>query len=144
MLRTAPAIGAALIAFVLAFYPISGQFGVWMFGYVVVFGMSIIVFGFSTWFYLSLSALIFGGIGATTSVQIRHMLVQRETPGQIRVRVTAVNVLFIGASNELGELELDVTAVLFPRWSLVILLRLLLRVCGSGFSHNWRNRIVFR
>ena len=115
-----------------------------MFGYVVVFGMSIIVFGFSTWFYLSLSALIFVGTGATTSVYIRHMLVQWETPGQIRVRVSAVNVFFIGASNELGELKLDVTAVLFPRWSLGILLRLLLRVCGSGFSHNWRNRIVFR
>ena len=143
MLRTAPAIGAALTAIVLAFYPMSRLFGAWLFGNVVVFGISITVFGLSTWFYLSLLALIFMVTGYMTSVYIRHMLVQLKTPRQIRGRVSAVNMFFIGASNELGEFELDVTAVWFPRWSLGVLLRLPLRVYGSGFSQNWRNRIVF-
>ncbi|MEM7363212.1 MAG: MFS transporter [Pseudomonadota bacterium] len=113
LLRTAPAIGAALIAIVLAFYPISRHVGVWLFGGVVVFGLSIIVFGLSTWFYLSLFALIFMGAGDMVSVYIRHMLVQLETPDHIRGRVSAVNAVFIGASNELGEFESGVTAAWF-------------------------------
>ena len=143
LLRTAPAFGAALTAIVLAFYSISRHFGVWLFSNVVVFGISIIVFGLSTWPYLSLLALICMGTGDMASVYMRHMLVQMKTPDQIQRRVSAVNVCFIGASNELGEFELDVTAVWFPLWSLGVRLRLPLRVCGSGFSHNWRNRIFW-
>jgi len=77
---------------------------------VFVFGLAIIVFGLSTWFYLSLAALVVMGAGDMVSVYIRHMLVQLETPDEIRGRVSAVNAVFIGASNELGEFESGVTA----------------------------------
>tara|TARA_E500000331_G_scaffold341732_1_gene374560 strand:+ start:3408 stop:4655 length:1248 start_codon:yes stop_codon:yes gene_type:complete len=110
LLRTAPAIGAALIAIGLAFYPITRHVGVWLFAGVFVFGLAIIVFGLSTWFYLSLAALVVMGAGDMVSVYIRHMLVQLETPDEIRGRVSAVNAVFIGASNELGEFESGVTA----------------------------------
>ena len=113
LLRTAPAIGAALIAIGLAFYPITRHTGIWLFAGVVVFGLAIVVFGLSTWFYLSLAALVVMGAGDMVSVYIRHMLVQLETPDEIRGRVSAVNAVFIGASNELGEFESGVTAAWF-------------------------------
>ena len=75
--------------------------------------MAIIVFGISENFMLSLIALIVLGAGDMVSVYIRHMLVQLETPDEIRGRVSAVNGVFIGASNELGEFESGVTAAWF-------------------------------
>ena len=84
--------------------------GRWMFGGVVAFGVATIVFGLSTSFLLSLAALAVLGAGDMVSVYIRHLLVQLETPDEIRGRVSAVNAVFIGASNELGEFESGVTA----------------------------------
>ena len=78
-----------------------------------MFGISIIVFGLSTHFALSLAALVALGAGDMVSVYIRRMLIQLETPDEIRGRVSAVNAVFIGASNELGEFESGVTAVWF-------------------------------
>jgi hypothetical protein len=75
--------------------------------------VAIIVSGISETFLLSLSALIVMGAGDMVSVYIRHMLVQLETPDKIRGRVSAVNGVFIGASNELGEFESGVTAAWF-------------------------------
>jgi MFS family permease len=113
LLRTAPAIGAAFTAAVLAFHPMTRHNGRWLFGGVAVFGAAIIVFGLSTNFLLSLSALIILGAADMISVYIRHLLVQLATPDAIRGRVSAVNAVFIGASNELGEFESGVTAAWF-------------------------------
>jgi MFS family permease len=113
LLRTAPAIGAATTAVVLAFLPITQHVGRWMFGGVLLFGVATIVFGLSSVFLVSLGALILLGAGDMVSVFIRHMLIQLETPDEIRGRVSAVNAVFIGASNELGEFESGVTARLF-------------------------------
>jgi MFS family permease len=110
LLRTAPAVGAATTAIALAFFPILHHVGRWMFAGVAVFGVSIIVFGLSTDFLLSFGALAVLGAGDMVSVYIRHMLIQLETPDEIRGRVSAVNAVFIGASNELGEFESGVTA----------------------------------
>jgi len=113
LLRTAPAIGAALIAVILTFHPINQRVGRWMFGGVALFGVNTIVFGLSTNATLSFVALAFMGAGDMVSVYIRHLLVQVATPDTIRGRVSAVNSVFIGASNELGEFESGITAKWF-------------------------------
>jgi MFS family permease len=110
MLRTAPAVGSALVALVLAFKPIRRHVGAWMFGGVAVFGAATIVMGLTTSFVVALIALLFTGVGDMVSVYIRHILVQTETPDEIRGRVSAVNAVFIGASNELGEFESGIAA----------------------------------
>lgn len=109
-LRTAPGIGAAVCGVVLGLRPITRRVGRRMFGGVAVFGAATIVFGLSTSFWLSFAALIAMGAGDMVSIYIRHLLVQLETPDSIRGRVSAVNAVFIGASNELGEFESGVTA----------------------------------
>ena len=110
LLRTAPAIGAGVTAVLLVFCPIVRNVGRWLFAGVAVFGVSIVVFGLSKSFPLSMLALITMGAGDMVSVYIRHMLIQLETPDAIRGRVSAVSSVFIGASNELGEFESGVTA----------------------------------
>jgi MFS family permease len=110
ILRTAPAVGAAVIAVLLAFHPVVRRVGHWLFASVFIFGISIIAFGLSTNFLLSLCALIVLGGSDMISVYIRHMLVQLETPDAIRGRVSAVSAVFIGASNELGDFRSGVTA----------------------------------
>ncbi len=112
ILRAAPGVGAALTAALLALRPIRRHVGRWMFGGVAVFGIATIVFGRSTVFWISLVAMFALGLGDMVSVFIRHLLVQLQTPDAIRGRVSAVNAMFIGASNELGEFESGVTA----RW----------------------------
>ena len=109
-LRTAPGVGAALCSIALAFYPIRRHVGAWMFGGVAVFGMATLALGLTTNFTLALCALLLMGAGDMVSVYVRHLLVQFETPDAIRGRVSAVNAVFIGASNELGEFESGVTA----------------------------------
>jgi MFS family permease len=110
MLRTAPGIGAALCSIALAFFPITRRVGLWMFGGVAVFGLGTIVLGATSTFIVALVALFLMGAGDMISVYVRHLLVQYETPDAIRGRVSAVNSVFIGASNELGEFESGVTA----------------------------------
>ena len=112
-LRTAPGVGAALAAIVLAFTPIARHVGRWMFAGVALFGVATVIFGLSHIFLVSLSALLLLGIGDMASVYIRHMLVQLDTPDAIRGRVSAVNGVFVGASNELGEFESGLTAAWF-------------------------------
>jgi MFS family permease len=87
--------------------------GRWMFAGVAVFGIATVLFGLSHIFVVSLLALLVLGTGDMVSVYIRHMLVQLETPDAIRGRVSAVNGVFIGASNELGEFESGLTAAWF-------------------------------
>ena len=110
MLRTAPGAGAALCSIALAFFPITRRVGMWMFGGVAVFGMGTLVLGATSTFIVALVALFLMGAGDMISVYVRHLLVQYETPDAIRGRVSAVNSVFIGASNELGEFESGVTA----------------------------------
>jgi MFS family permease len=109
-LRAAPGIGAAIVAISLAGRPITRHVGVKMFAGVAAFGLATVVFGLSHQFFVSLAALVVIGASDMVSVYIRHMLVQLETPDGIRGRVSAVNAVFIGASNELGEFESGVTA----------------------------------
>jgi MFS family permease len=110
IMRAAPAVGAGVLAAVVAVRPIRRNVGRWMFGGVIVFGIATMLFGVSTSFPLSVAALIVMGAGDMVSVYIRHLLVQLETPDAIRGRVSAVNSVFIGASNELGEFESGITA----------------------------------
>jgi MFS family permease len=112
-LRTAPGIGAALCGIALGLSPIARHAGRWVFGGVIVYGVATVIFGASTSFWLSLAALLVMGAGDMVSVYVRHLLVQLETPDEIRGRVSAVNAVFIGASNELGEFESGVTAAWF-------------------------------
>jgi MFS family permease len=109
-LRSAPGIGAAITAALLAISPIRAHVGRWMFGGVALFGVATIVFGLSKIFWLSLLALFLLGMGDMVSVFVRGLLVQLETPDAIRGRVSAVSSMFIGASNELGEFESGVAA----------------------------------
>ena len=110
LLKAAPAIGAALMSAALTLRPIERHAGMKMFVCVAIFGAVTIVFGLSENFYLSLFALVVLGATDMVSVNVRHSLTQLATPDHMRGRVSAVNMLFIGASNELGEFESGVTA----------------------------------
>ena len=110
LLRSAPAIGALTTSFFLAQHPIRRRVGRIMFGAVAVFGMATIVFAISKSFVLSLAALILLGASDVISVVIRNSLVQMHTPDAMRGRVSAVNSMFIGTSNQLGEFESGMTA----------------------------------
>lgn len=113
VLRAAPAIGAGVTALALARKPIDRRSGLAMFSCVAIFGVATIVFGVSENFYLSLVALAIVGASDMVSVFIRSALINFATPDSMRGRVGAVNMLFIGASNELGEFESGFTAALF-------------------------------
>jgi hypothetical protein len=110
LLRAAPAVGAGLAGAALAWQPVRTAVGRWLFGGVAVFGLSILVFGWSQSFVLSMVALAVLGASDMVSMFVRHLLVQLQTPDAIRGRVSAVNAVFIGASNELGEFESGLTA----------------------------------
>jgi MFS family permease len=110
LLRTAPGIGAGVTAVLLAFRPINRHVGVCMFAGVLAFGAATVVFGLTTRLAVALVSLVILGAGDMISVYVRSVLVQLETPDDIRGRVSAVNAVFIGASNELGEFESGLTA----------------------------------
>lgn len=109
-LRAAPAIGALTMSLVMARFPISRRAGVRMFVCVAIFGVATVIFGMSKSLWLSLAALAISGAADMISVIIRGSLLQLATPPEMRGRVSAVNSLFIGASNELGEFESGLTA----------------------------------
>ncbi|WP_129127303.1 MFS transporter [Geomonas oryzae] len=113
LLRAAPALGALAVSLFLARNPLGGRVGRTMFASVFVFGAATIVFGLSSSFTLSMAALAVLGAADIVSVVIRSSLVQIETPDEMRGRVSAVNSMFIGTSNQLGEFESGVTAALF-------------------------------
>lgn len=113
LLRSAPAIGALAMSVYLAANPIRSHVGRIMFRSVTIFGLATIVFALSTSFILSFSSLLILGAADVISVVIRSSLVQMKTPDEMRGRVSAVNFLFIGTSNQLGEFESGATAALF-------------------------------
>jgi MFS family permease len=121
LLRTAPGVGAALMAILLARRPIRGRAGWIMLASVAGFGAFTIVFGLSRSLTLSLLALLLVGATDMVSVIIRATLVQLATPDEMRGRVNAVDMLFIGASNELGEFESGLTAHWFGTVPAVVL-----------------------
>jgi MFS family permease len=112
LLRAAQAVGAILVALYLATHRIRDHAGVLMFVFVGVFGLFTIVFGLSAVLWLSVLALAVMGAADMVSVYIRETLIQLWTPDRVRGRVNAVNMVFIGASNELGEFRAGVSAAL--------------------------------
>lgn len=113
VLRSAPAFGALVMSIVLTRYPLERRIGMVMFAAVMAFGCATVVFALSTSIPVSLVALATLGAADVFSVVIRMTLVQIATPEHMRGRVSAVNTLFIGTSNQLGEFESGVTAALF-------------------------------
>ncbi|EJL94321.1 arabinose efflux permease family protein [Herbaspirillum sp. CF444] len=113
LLRSAPAVGALSVALFLARNPLRGRIGRTMFIAVAIFGCATIVFGLSQSFILSLLALVVLGASDMISVVVRSTFVQLETPDAMRGRVSAVNSVFIGTSNQLGEFESGLTAAWF-------------------------------
>ncbi|MBB5747256.1 MFS transporter [Brevundimonas variabilis] len=103
LLRAAFGVGALGMAVYLSRYPIVRRGGLWMFGAVAVFGVCTIIFGLSKIAWISAIALLIGGAADMISVNIRQTLIQLSTPDHMRGRVSSVSMLFIGASNELGE-----------------------------------------
>ena len=110
ILRSSPAVGALLMAVVLTKWPIQRKVGRWMLVAVAVFGVANLVFGLSSSMALSIAALMVTGAADNVSVVTRITLLQLETPEDMRGRVAAVNSIFIGASNQLGEFESGATA----------------------------------
>src|SRR3954471_19530859 len=110
MLRAAPAVGALVTSVLMARFPLQRKAGVRLFVCVAIFGAATVVFGLSRSLWLSLVALAITGAADMISVIIRGSLLQLATPPEMRGRVSAVNSLFVGASNELGEFESGLTA----------------------------------
>src|ERR1700759_3007072 len=113
LLRLAPAVGALATAVFLAHHPIRKRAGHRMFAAVIVFGVATVAFALSRNVWMSMAILCLLGAADVTSVVVRSSLVQLETPDEMRGRVSAVNSLFIGTSNQLGEFESGVTASWF-------------------------------
>ena len=105
LLRTAPAIGAVVSAFIMAFYPPEKKAGKWLLVGVLAFGLFTIFFAFCTNYWLAFLMLFLTGAFDNISVVVRHSILQLMTPENMRGRVSAVNSIFIGSSNELGGFE---------------------------------------
>jgi len=121
VLRAASGVGSVAVAILLAHYPLRRRAGLAMLYSVFGFGVFTIVFGLSHSFALSLVALMFTGAFDMVSVLVRSTLVQLTTPDEMRGRVSAVNMLFIGASNEVGQFESGITAQWFGAVPAVVL-----------------------
>jgi len=121
LLRAAPAAGALLMSVLLTRWPMDRHVGRKLLLAVAVFGLATLVFGVSTSLWLSLAALAVSGAADMVSVVVRQTLVQLETPDTMRGRVSAVNSVFIGASNQLGEFESGATAALLGPVGSVVL-----------------------
>ena len=113
LLRAAPGIGALIMVAIITSFPVRDHAGLIMFGCVGLFGLATVVFGFSTLAWVSVLALIFLGAFDMVSVYIREVLIQLWTPDQVRGRVNAVNSIFVGASNQLGEARAGFMAALY-------------------------------
>ncbi len=120
VLRAAPAVGALLTMFVSTHLPFYKNAGIKLLGAIFGFGVCIIVFGLSTWFWLSVFALFMSGVTDGFSVVIRQTILQLQTPDHMRGRVAAVNSIFVGSSNELGAFESGLTAKLMGTVTAVV------------------------
>ncbi|MDP1801230.1 MAG: MFS transporter [Bacteroidota bacterium] len=113
LLRTAPAIGALAMAFVMAVYPPAKKAGLALIWSVIAFGVFTILFALSTTYWMAFAMLFFTGAFDNVSVVVRHSILQLSTPDNMRGRVSAINSVFIGSSNEIGAFESGATAKLF-------------------------------
>jgi MFS family permease len=120
-LRAAPAVGALVMSVLLTRWPLRRRVGHIMLSAVALYGVCMVVFGLSTSFVLSLAVLAISGCADMVSVVVRQTLMQIETPNEMRGRVSAVNSVFIGASNQLGEFESGATAALMGPVGSVVL-----------------------
>jgi MFS family permease len=109
-LRSAPAIGAVAMSLIMAFYPPHNNAGKKMLWCVAGFGICMIVFALSTSFVLSFIILLLSGMFDNVSVVIRSTILQTHTPDEMRGRISAVNSIFVGSSNELGAFESGLAA----------------------------------
>ena len=109
-LRAAPALGAGIVAFLLATRPLSRRVGLWMLGAVAIYGAAMLGFAVSTLFWVSMGMLAITGAADMISVFVRQSLIQLATPDAMRGRVSSVSFIFISGSNELGEFESGVAA----------------------------------
>ncbi len=110
LMRAAPGVGAIAVAGLLALRPIRSAAGLWLFGGVLGFGLATIAFGLSATPWVSIAMLAAMGATDMVSVYVRETLIQLATPDEVRGRVNAVNMVFVGASNELGEFRAGVMA----------------------------------
>ena len=120
VLRAAPAVGAFITMLTTAYIPISRSAGMKLLVAVFSFGISIIVFGLSSVFWVSVVALFFSGITDGVSMVIRQTILQLKTPDHMRGRVSSVNSMFVGSSNELGAFESGLTAKLMGTVTAVV------------------------
>jgi MFS family permease len=121
LLRAAPAVGSLITMMAVAYFPLNKAAGWKLLGAIFGFGVSIIVFGLSTIFWVSLFALFLSGVFDGISVVIRQTILQLKTPDHMRGRVASVNSMFVGSSNELGAFESGLTARLFGTVNAVVL-----------------------
>jgi len=120
VLRAAPAVGAFLMMFVSAYVPLTKNAGMKLLIAIFGFGLCIIVFGLSTYFWISVVALFFSGVTDGISMIIRQTILQLKTPDNMRGRVASVNSMFVGSSNELGAFESGLTAKLMGTVTAVV------------------------
>ena len=120
ILRAAPSVGAILTMIATAYIPISKNAGMKLLVAIFGFGVCIIVFGFSSMFWISVIALFFSGVTDGVSMVIRQTILQLKTPDHMRGRVASVNSMFVGSSNELGAFESGVTAKLMGTVTAVV------------------------
>jgi len=120
ILRAAPAVGALIIMFTSAYFPLNKNAGYKLLGAIFGFGICIIVFGVSTIFWVSVFALFMSGMTDGVSMIIRQTILQLKTPDHMRGRVASVNSMFVGSSNELGAFESGLTAKLFGTVTAVV------------------------
>ncbi len=135
ILRAAPAVGALLIMFTSAHFPLNKNAGMKLLAAIFGFGICIIIFGVSTWFWVSVIALFLSGATDGISMVIRSTILQLRTPDAMRGRVASVNSMFVGSSNELGAFESGLTAKLMGTVTAVVFGggMTLLTVLGTGF-----------
>jgi MFS family permease len=135
-LRAAPAIGSFLTIIAIAYFPITVKAGIKLLIAIFGFGISIIVFGLSEWYIISLVALFSSGIFDGVSVVIRQTILQLKTPDNMRGRVASVNAMFVGSSNELGAFESGVAAKLLGTVNAVVFggIMTCLVVTGTAFA----------
>jgi len=134
ILRAAPAVGALLIMFTSAYFPLNKNAGMKLLAAIFGFGICIIVFGLSTWFWISVIALFLSGVTDGISMIIRQTILQLRTPDHMRGRVASVNSMFVGSSNELGAFESGLTAKLMGTVTAVVFggTMTLITVLGTG------------
>ncbi|MHA7942345.1 MFS transporter [Formosa sp. 3Alg 14/1] len=141
VLRAAPAVGAFITMVISAYIPLNKDAGMKLLIAIFGFGCSIIVFGLSTWFWVSVGALFFSGVFDGISMVIRQTILQLKTPDHMRGRVASVNSMFVGSSNELGAFESGLTAKLMGTVTAVVFggsMTLLIVLTTGGFSPTFR------